>query len=100
MSRCKSCGAGIVWAETVPGGKNIPLDTTECSLSDGGAFVLVSKGDKHYAYKLRDLSERIAAAEGKSLDHARASAIARYESRLSHFSTCPHADEHRTRRAS
>jgi hypothetical protein len=97
MAACRSCGAQIIWAETVPGGKTMPLNAKECRPSEGGAFLVVPKGDKHYAYKLEYLAERIAIAEGKSLDHGRASAYARYESHLSHFSTCEHADQHRRR---
>ena len=74
MPACKSCGAGIIWAKTIKGA-TIPLDaeptkTGNIVIEDGNA--LVYNNPDAIAPRLR--SEP------------------RY---VSHFATCPNADEHR-----
>ncbi|HEY1309247.1 MAG TPA: hypothetical protein VGF24_37165 [Vicinamibacterales bacterium] len=72
---CKSCGAEIVWAKTIKG-RPIPLDRAP---SQRGNVVLSD--------------------EGTALVYNSPGAIApRYQDSpryLSHFATCPDADEHR-----
>lgn len=74
---CKSCGAHIIWAKTIKG-HSIPLDSLPSSLGN----VVLSE-------------------EGVALVYAGPAGIApRYQDEpryLSHFATCPNADEHRTR---
>jgi hypothetical protein len=71
MSRCKSCGAEIIWATTEIG-NTIPLDA-EPTERPAGLFRLIEDGfGGHRA---------ISAAGG--LFH------------ITHFATCPDADAHR-----
>lgn len=72
---CKSCGAPIRWAQTV-NGKAIPLDRHPVT---GGNIVLSRKTGKELAYVMPDGDE---------------TAELRY---VSHFATCPNAEEHRRR---
>jgi hypothetical protein len=71
MSKCKSCGAEIIWAKT-PTGKSMPLDAEphprgNIVLDANGCTGPVRPGD------VPDLSVRY----------------------LSHFVTCPEANQHR-----
>jgi len=63
-SRCKSCGAAILWAVT-PKGKNTPLDAKKVRVA-----------------QLMDLGGTLKIEEA-------------HEGHLSHWATCPTADEHR-----
>lgn len=75
MSRCKSCGAAIVWARTI-GGKRMPVDAEP---SAGGSVVLHGDG----TCTVVPLSGK---PDGVSLHK-------------SHFATCPNAEEHRKPRS-
>lgn len=70
MSTCSTCGAPIRWAKTAAG-KNIPLDPDPVPL---GNLYLDEDG--------------VAMTVTKDLGRS----VARY---VSHFATCPDADEHR-----
>ena len=63
-SKCKSCGADIIWVKTIPGERTMPLDAKSYTL-----FVLEPEG-----------------AQGGS---PRCKAV---QVRASHFSTCADAD--------
>lgn len=75
-ARCQSCGAAILWAKTSKG-KPIPLDAKP---REDGNVVLEPNG---VAFVIGPL-ERV--QRGRET---------RY---VAHFSTCPHADEHRRSR--
>lgn len=77
MSRCKSCGADIVWVKTVAG-KSIPLDAAP--VADGNV-ALDSGGRAHVYSNPAALFVVDMAGDGP-----------RYRS---HFATCPNAAEHR-----
>lgn len=74
---CKSCGAPVRWAKTIKG-RPIPLDPIPAPNGN----VIISE-------------------EGTALVYAGPAGIAaRYQDEpryLSHFATCPNADEHRNR---
>lgn len=91
MSACRSCGQDVVWAETVPGGKKVPLDPRIVEPTERGALVLVNG----YAYSHAELVERIAVKQAVSTVRAADLIRSRYDAHPSHFSTCPHADRHR-----
>lgn len=65
-SRCKTCGAEIVWV-VVPSGKSMPLDA-------------------------RATTQWVIDPEGAQGGSPRAKPV---QARASHFSTCPQADQHR-----
>lgn len=77
MAECSSCGAPINWAKTIKG-RPIPLDPDPVPQGN----VIISE-------------------EGTALVYNTAAAIApRYADApkyVSHFATCPNADEHRKR---
>lgn len=82
MNKCKSCGAPIIWIKTFSG-KAMPVDAggidffadpegKELFVTDGGAVV-----------------HGVRAEEGAEHTH---------RGYISHFATCPNADQHRRRR--
>lgn len=74
-SRCRSCGAEIVWARWTKSGKRIPLDL------DG------EKPNLLLRHSPREFSDVAVAVDGivePGLGHAAA-----------HFASCPNAAEHR-----
>ncbi len=88
-SKCRSCGADILWART----KNTRTGATSWkpfdAVSDnrpldrgGGRFVLFVKKEKNYL-------------RAEAFDFALHHSQNRY---TSHFATCPNADEHRSPR--
>lgn len=80
MSDCRSCGAPIRWAVTATG-KRIPLDPEPV---DGGNVLL---------HEPIDGGESIATVVGKAPAPSLFGDDApRY---VSHFATCPNADQHR-----
>ena len=72
ISTCRSCGAPIRWIWTT-GGKNMPCDAQEIHYSLGGREVFVT-------------------ADGKVERGTRGGERTGY---ISHFATCPQADQHR-----
>lgn len=66
-SRCKSCGAEIVWAQT-PNGKHMPLDARP----EKRAVLTSSSSDGPTVAMIKDTY-------------------------MPHWSTCPNADSHRRR---
>jgi hypothetical protein len=84
-SRCKSCHAEIVWCTTSPGGKRMPVDPDP--IEGGNVMSLRQDG------MLGDSGGFVEVDSGLSLldDDSRP----RY---VSHFTTCPNADEHRRQR--
>ena len=71
MNECRSCGAPIRWARTEKG-KRIPLDVEPVGNLPRGAFTLAVEGDDLLAKSVFPASYYV-----------------------SHFATCPCADEHR-----
>lgn len=67
MPKCNSCGAGIVWLKTYPGGKNIPVDEDTFD---------------NFEPQLQEDDEGKAIFD-KDLGH------------VTHFETCPDAKKHR-----
>ncbi len=76
-SKCKSCGAVIVWAFT-PRGKRIPVDAAPDATK--GNLVLVPNG---FGHAMRLVASAVSSADFGALHYT------------SHFATCPQADEHR-----
>lgn len=74
MSTCSTCGAPITWARTEKGDKSIPLDPAPAA---NGNLVLGDGGVRAHL-PLFDPPD-----------------IPRY---VSHFATCPDADQHRRTR--
>jgi hypothetical protein len=80
VSVCRSCGAPILWATTAAGGKRIPLDPDP--QPDGNLLLTYpSPGSAPLAVHVDP--------EQLALDDQ-----LRY---LTHFVTCPQADQHRKR---
>jgi len=73
MTRCRSCGAPILWAKTAKG-KAIPLDPEP---SQVGNIELDGQTARYVSPDMNALGRRY----------------------VSHFSTCPAASEHRRRKA-
>jgi len=85
-SSCRTCHRPIVWARSVPNGKNIPLDPDP---TPRGNLVLKTIGIDAKGGVLFDAFV---------IDEAdRALYATLYQS---HFVTCPYADQHRHRRRS
>lgn len=78
-SRCRSCGAPIVWA-TTPAGKLIPLDPQP--VDDGNLAVHRDEDGIHLYARVLKKGEEPAEHERRG---------------VSHFTTCPQADQHRRR---
>lgn len=76
-SRCRSCGAAIIWAKT-PAGKTMPIDAEPTPY---GNIALVPAGAIVLTKDLADQGRRI----GSKLYR-------------SHFVSCPHAAKHRKAR--
>ena len=76
MASCRSCGAELVWAVTA-NGKRIPLDTKPVEHPKSGLFRLVSAG----------IDPRIRPPLAASADAD--------DLYVSHFATCPNAEEWR-----
>ncbi len=74
-TKCRSCGAPILWAETEKG-KNIPIDPTP--VQDGNLVLILRKSGLP---PITMFADRL---DGKGLP--------RYKS---HFATCPNAGSHR-----
>lgn len=93
--RCRSCRAEVLWAQTVPGGRNMPLDKAEVKSGAAGALVVVGACGKFWAYTPADLAERLAQSQGVSVQRASELVANDYAWHVSHFATCPDADKHR-----
>lgn len=84
MSRCRSCGAEIIWIRT-KAGKQMPVDTkTERFIADpeGDRLYVMNDGHTMRGTPVRPGEEN---AAGVSSGHT------------SHFATCPNAKKHRRR---
>lgn len=79
MSKCKSCGAEIVWHKT-KNGKNIPLDR---EMKDGAGNVWISTSTADHVV----VSDTCPGPKDEFLGPY-----------LSHFATCPNASAHRKAR--
>lgn len=88
---CRSCKAEMLWAETVPAGRKVPLDPATVEPTARGALILVNG----FAYSHGELVDRLAQREGVSTTRAAELIRLRYDAHLSHFSTCPNARRHR-----
>lgn len=82
MSRCRSCGAEIIWIRSSKTGKMIPCDPEpipfKLEIARGERFVLAD-GDVCCGYRTDKPEE------------------AQRTGYISHFATCPNAAEHRRR---
>lgn len=78
MTTCKSCEAPISWAIT-PDGRRLPIDATP---STAGNIRLELTGQDCIAHVLGAAEAQLRRNAGQTLY-------------VSHFSTCPNADEHR-----
>jgi len=81
MSKCRSCGAEIMWIKTV-NGKNMPVDAEPVYFHQdpSGAEIFVTKGG--------------AVVHGITAKPGENDVSTGYNS---HFATCPFADQHRRR---
>ncbi len=79
MSACRSCGAEIIWARTERGSK-MPLDAepSDNETLASGLFVLRDKNSH-----IGPLAIAAWGLEGTEPHY------------VTHFATCPHADQHR-----
>lgn len=94
--RCRSCRAEIIWAKTVPNDKTIPLDAAEVLAGTPGALVVIyGASDRAFAYSAAELAERLARKNGYSIERAQHKVREDYPWHVSHFSTCPNANQHR-----
>jgi len=84
ISKCRSCGREIVWTLTEKG-KKMPCDLTP-TVDTKGAFFLFRRGG--YVEAIACWSEHPSAVTARSRCN---------NLYPSHFSTCPHAGEHRRR---
>jgi hypothetical protein len=83
VSTCKTCGAAIVWARTIPGGKQMPVDPEPADYGNVELYTMPS--GKYLA--------RVVKGNHQSIPGRRW--------HLSHFASCPDANLHRrTRTAS
>lgn len=80
MAKCKSCGAEIIWIKTA-GGKKIPCDAEEVTYWAGkGAKIVTPNGEV--------INASLTGPTQKALGIGY----------ISHFATCPYADQHRKAR--
>lgn len=83
MSNCKSCGAELVWIKMKATGKAMPCDAQKISYSEilvpgtKGAMTLVTEEGK--------VVQTVFDPDGDKIGY------------ISHFATCPAANEHRKR---
>lgn len=77
-SPCRSCSRQVIWATTLAG-KKMPVDPDP---DPAGTVILSLRGNVVMA-RMRKAGEALALGE---------------RSRVSHFKTCPSADQHRHRR--
>ena len=82
MSRCRSCGAPILWAITGKASKPMPVDAEP---SPDGNLVLTEDGAQSRAIVLDKIQLRFARERGEALH-------------CSHFATCPEASDWRRKR--
>ena len=80
MSRCKSCTAEVFWARTASG-KLIPIDAEP-----------VEGGNVHVVTRRVDGTPATVRVAKEELVHPG------YDTYVSHFATCPSANEHRSKR--
>jgi hypothetical protein len=76
MARCRSCGAEVIWAVTASG-KRMPVDADPVP---EGNVLLADDGDGTVHASVMPEAQALLTEEPM---------------RLSHFVTCPQADEHR-----
>lgn len=93
MKACNSCGAAdLRWVTMAASGRRILIEPAECKPTERGALFIVNN---QWAYSAKQIGERLAQREGVSEYRARELAASRYPSHLSHFATCPNAEQHR-----
>ena len=80
MARCKSCGKEIRWIKTAAG-KNMPVDAEEITYRKNGKgkSIIVTKNGEVHAANIVPNGTPDATGVGY----------------ISHFATCPNADQHR-----
>lgn len=81
MSKCRSCGAEVLWVKLVPTNRLNPLNPTPTR-----------------AGNIRMLGTRKAAAKVLSKADLAEAALASEELYTSHFTDCPNAKQHRSKR--
>lgn len=82
MSRCRSCGAPILWARSWSG-RSMPVDAEPCD--EGNLVIETESGGARVALVLT----------GDALAVTRRGPAPLHRS---HFATCPNASQHRSRR--
>lgn len=80
MSRCRSCNAEILWIK-MASGKNMPVDPFKHTIIKGAGNETLVTEDGHIIHGRFASYEEGANASGY----------------ISHFSTCPNANQHRKR---
>lgn len=96
-SSCRSCSAPVRWAVTVPNGRSVPLNVEPVLATERGALLVVPQGGALFAYSLKELAGRVAAKRDLSYDRAAEVVAVEFDAHLSHFATCPNANDHRSR---
>lgn len=93
MKSCSSCGATeLTWVTMAATHRRVLIEPAECKPTDRGALFIVNN---QWAYSAKQIGERLAKREGVSEYRARELAATRYPVHLSHFATCPSAEQHR-----
>lgn len=88
-SKCRSCGAEIIWIKTFSG-KKMPVDAAIVN------FFLDPKGKELFVMENGAVVHGIKALPGEV--HYYPGEVHYYPGHISHFATCPNADQHRRRR--
>lgn len=91
---CRTCRRRILWAKSVTTGSAIPLDPEPVDPDSRGALLLI----QGWAYSVDEAARRWSEKDGVSTRAARAQVCWDHPAHLSHFATCPQADQHRRTR--
>lgn len=89
MAACASCKAPIIWAVTERNGKPMPVDSDPL---EGGNILLSHCGLGEPPVALVQGPLEI---EGLRVQHDRSPDLGPLRLFISHFATCPNADQHR-----
>lgn len=95
-AKCNSCGAPIRWAISESSGKAIPLDIE--TVADGNIIEtgMIDPSSKSPVIRYLKKSESITFPKmGDLFGSSARDDVHRY---VSHFATCPNADQHRKKR--
>jgi len=87
-TRCTTCGRPMIWCQARRSHKSLPVDPEP--RADGNLFAVIGRG-----YKGAPLIDTTNQLPDPDLFTDTADVIPRY---VSHFATCPQADQHRRAR--